>query len=179
MNQYKTTNTFQLTRPRKARRGGGGVVQFPKNFNSRAHARRDQRGNTLYPGVSKFQLTRPRKARQRLLCRLGILKHFNSRAHARRDLKAVQERIQECTFQLTRPRKARRSRAKASRGWHKISTHAPTQGATASNLQCASLTTISTHAPTQGATFNNVIMFLDNGYFNSRAHARRDRNILI
>ena len=145
--------SFQLTRPRKARRLCIYHLSVPSwNFNSRAHARRDENCLTASPRIP----------------------NFNSRAHARRDCKRRTRKsnrdisthaptqgatgsdafsFMRSSFQLTRPRKARRlciyhlsvpswnfnSRAHARRdssrspyGSHnlKISTHAPTQGAT-------------------------------------------------
>ena len=143
-----------------------------RNFNSRAHARRDLR---------LFSLLRPAF-------------YFNSRAHARRDRDqnywcpastiSTHAPTQGATglffcwmkyrlFQLTRPRKARQaelatwqqkanfnSRAHARRNISVtnrtqrlvISTHAPTQGATINHHQPPCNSRISTHAPTQGAT---------------------------
>ena len=59
------SQTFQLTRPRKARpdpENGHGSAQ--RDFNSRAHARRDLNLNGRFYFTLLFQLTRPRKARQ-------------------------------------------------------------------------------------------------------------------
>ena len=99
---------FQLTRPRKARPKTGKFICLDSNFNSRAHARRDQGLDIVWLFVpisthaptqgattllfclivlSKFQLTRPRKARRQGLDFVWLfVPNFNSRAHARRDV---------------------------------------------------------------------------------------------
>ncbi len=98
------------------------------DFNSRAHARRDEQNiptvlefliSTHAPTqgatvirfacyrASKFQLTRPRKARLLSASLVIAPVNFNSRAHARRDSGARSIYTLFMSFQLTRPRKAR------------------------------------------------------------------------
>ena len=118
---------FQPTRPRRARPADGrasdsalvsthaptqgatlssSIVILYSCFNPRAHAGRDRGSEFKRLGV-QFQPTRPRRAR----LRTGRLEHLRTK------------------FQPTRPRRARphgQARAPA----YKVSTHAPTQGAT-------------------------------------------------
>ena len=171
--QGKKTLSFQLTRPRKARR----LLQYHLSdtgyFNSRAHARRDQVDQFDRLGVPKFQLTRPRKARHAFVAFLRSKYDFNSRAHARRDVlcdnifgalfistHAPTQGATYTCFRIGLSTAYFNSRAHARRDimyggqetYALISTHAPTQGATDTYQVVNRVRKISTHAPTQGAT---------------------------
>ena len=188
---------FQLTRPRKARLQGliGSTASW--NFNSRAHARRDALKEAAYrlgyisthaptqgatssafssSDLSSFQLTRPRKAR--LTRALIVLPsgNFNSRAHARRDSNLNGKFYFTLLFQLTRPRKARLWSLYPLGYASRISTHAPTQGATKSLLDNS--LTISYFNSRAHARRDYACLFHQPSgfYFNSRAHARRDKH---
>ncbi len=149
---FAPAREFQLTRQRKARLCVDKMRLIEQNFNSRAHARRDVGGREDARIYRKFQLTRPRKARLLWVVLWQDMTDFNSRAHARRDLPQFYNRFgrgyfnsratQGATlfretsemfgiFQLTRPRKARPCKARKRSCGNSISTHAPTQGATA------------------------------------------------
>ena len=192
------SQTFQLTRPRKARpdpENGHGSAQ--RDFNSRAHARRDLNLNGRFYFTLLFQLTRPRKARPALFNLCYIVVDFNSRAHARRDgnsltifsdIKPISTHAPtqgatgsdgaeavSFTFQLTRPRKARQERSDKSLWSKSFQLTRPRKARQCRINSTSSTSSISTHAPTQGATKRS---YLSDGRainFNSRAHARRDK----
>src|SRR3970040_1169583 len=76
--------------------------------------------------------------------------------------------------QSTRPRGARPPELLVVRLLNEVSIHAPTRGATQTEIVNADLTDVSIHAPTRGAT-----QFVQPGHrtamrFNPRAHAGRD-----
>ncbi len=146
---------FQPTRPRGARRSRTGPrARRARSFNPRAHEGRDRppcwtagqrgpvsthaptRGATGTPWRScptarLFQPTRPRGAR-----------HEDGRL----------QRVEQRQFQPTRPRGARRPRARRPRHHKRVSTHAPTRGATGCARHREPRARVSTHAPTRGAT---------------------------
>ncbi len=129
---------------------------LPYYFNSRAHARRDSYSRSVSLFISLFQLTRPRKARH--TSRYDRLKSFVFQLTRPRKARRIVQRIGFLTtvFQLTRPRKAR---------------PAPFL------LFCVDGQFQLTRP--RKARLLLFIIRLDHFYFNSRAHARRDRNILI
>ena len=57
-------------------------------------------------------------------------------------------------FQSTLPREERRKADRCTSGSNGISIHAPTRGATISNVDFKSIPYISIHAPTRGATYD-------------------------
>ena len=141
---------FQLTRPRGARPFSCAVVQafvvsthaptrgatvaltswamFCK-VSTHAPTRGATQGVAFVFTNTVFQLTRPRGARQEFCL---MLQYFTR-------------------FQLTRPRGARHSLFSRP-PICKVSTHAPTRGATSHLGQLAGRYQVSTHAPTRGAT---------------------------
>ncbi len=78
---------------------------------------------------------------------------FNPRAHAGRDL-ARTSTIWAAPprFQPTRPRGARRALRRFVYQLLRVSTHAPTRGATFPGARLPGVGAVSTHAPTRGAT---------------------------
>ncbi len=102
------------------------------SFNPRAHAGRDRRRPIRrgWPSTS-----------------------FNPRAHAGRDL-ARTSTIWAAPprFQPTRPRGARRALRRFVYQLLRVSTHAPTRGATFPGARLPGVGAVSTHAPTRGAT---------------------------
>ena len=141
---------FQPTRPRRARPSVPVSGNRVERFNPRAHEGRDTpRGSHAFGEV--FQPTRPRRARRRWCSSRRPPTCFNPRAHEGRDLRHG--------FDLKQVR---------------VSTHAPTKGATPDQRECPRARQVSTHAPTKGATyFCGQPNFLSRG-FNPRAHEGRD-----
>ena len=150
--------SFQLTRPRKARRLCIYHLSVPSwNFNSRAHARRDENCLTASPRIPNFNSRAHARRDFPYTRKLSSMTYFNSRAHARRDQIICNQLLNLNGFQLTRPRKARLfvypifaitssfqlTRPRKARPvppvgiwiFPEISTHAPTQGATKHNTE--------------------------------------------
>ena len=144
--------SFQLTRPRKARRFG--VDSQPSARIISTHA--PTQGATRHC-VSEY-----------LLCL-----YINSRAHARRDDIYMGHAINPTTFQLTRPRKARLKLCGKRCNLSFISTHAPTQGATNSFFSPSVRFSFQLTRPRKARPpYTRKLSSMT--YFNSRAHARRD-----
>ena len=76
-------------------------------------------------------------------------------------------RIQVLQFQSTLPREERRKADRCTSGSNGISIHAPTRGATISNVDFKSIPYISIHAPTRGATVTFVPLIVANCIFQS------------
>ena len=125
------------------------------DFNSRAHARRD--------GIFEKILI--------------DIQHFNSRAHARRDSTKRSDKSENTNFN---------SRAHARRDGviflldeiQIISTHAPTQGATGGACNVAAESKFQLTRPRKAQHICHE-SYTATCNFNSRAHARRDRDWML
>ena len=144
--------TFQLTRPRGARRNVFENYSLNLNFNSHARVGRDFcEGHTIQNGVlfqltrprgarpsspnfrassGTFQLTRPRGARQGNSTHNCVIFQFQLTRPRGARRHFIQQRPAKRTFQLTRPRGARPGRLLDNTFISIISTHTPAWGAT-------------------------------------------------
>ena len=146
-----------------------------RSFNPRAHAGRDRRPVCTTSQLAMFQPTRPRGARRAASFRPPTsTNRFNPRAHAGRDLSQAEALLEAPQFQPTRPRGARPSWRRRFLAFDRVSTHAPTRGATCALARLPVRAEVSTHAPTRGATPRNRRRCRGCRSFNPRAHAGRD-----
>ena len=123
---------FQPTRPRGARPSPAPAAPCSRCFNPRAHAGRDVSSVNSLPADLLFQPTRPRGARLRRFTPWHRPStRFNPRAHAGRDHAGWQLHYGQREFQPTRPRGARPRHHLRALERCRVSTHAPTRGATA------------------------------------------------
>ena len=146
--------SFQSTRPRGARPPRLDYQQTVHCFNPRAHVGRDQthhqyqyrqlvsihaptwgatRISPILTLTTWFQSTRPRGARLISFSYFSSVRRFNPRAHVGRDAFAEAYNLDVL-----------------------VSIHAPTWGATETQLTLAESDGVSIHAPTWGATFNLI-----------------------
>ena len=171
---------FQPTRPHEARPVEPHAVRCSAGVSTHAPTR----GATLLLDglcqerrVSTHAPTRG--ATYRLLLSPSVQRPFQpTRPHEAR-LPAISARRAIQRFQPTRPHEARQTGTGTVDRDSRVSTHAPTRGATRPAFaDGARSRTVSTHAPTRGATDLPRVAAADRDGFNPRAHTRRDRAAL-
>ena len=126
-----------------------------------------------------FQPTLPQRERPMAIPLSDTSNYFNPRSHKGSDLRAIWCQINEPILQYFNPRSHKGSDClpPLRRGCNRISTHAPTKGATGDgnvNLQDLG---ISTHAPTKGATCRRQNTAFTRGHFNPRSHKGSDQKL--
>ena len=195
--RLRLAHRFQPTRPRGARQKAG--LDPGHELDVSTHA--PTRGATgASAGTSMltptFQPTRPRGARPNAMPRVCGSRCFNPRAHAGRDAPPGLF-FTTSPVSTHAPRGARLARVGRVDAFERVSTHAPTRGATVELAQWLSLlqfqptrprgarpvgqdvdrrlVPVSTHAPTRGATLPAPVRLRAGLRFNPRAHAGRDR----
>ena len=171
----KVHATFQSTHPRRVRPSLRRALPLrPWRFNPRTHAGCDLRVSRFFMPSRVFQSTHPRRVRRSAAAIPCSICCFNPRTHAGCDISGVvPESLAQ--FQSTHPRRVRRLLGGRQVRVHRVSIHAPTQGATSStcgshrsessfnprtHAGCDSAVrpvfrvgdVVSIHAPTQGAT---------------------------
>ncbi len=167
---------FQSTLPQGERLPGSVFIFSIRRFQStlpqgERHEERAQRMNT-----KKFQSTLPQGERHFMLFFNHLKFDFNPRSHKGSDASTS---VSKSALRYFNPRSHKGSddeNIDYDGIKNNISIHAPTRGATTSDVCKRFIQLISIHAPTRGATANNDVNEIAAWDFNPRSHKGSDPN---
>ena len=148
----KNHTGFQSTHPRGVRLTIQTLSVGEENFNPRTHVGCDWNINCDWSALGgEFQSTHPRGVRRRCCPCWYLTRYFNPRTHVGCDARPSYTYIRVAYFN-PRTHVGCDTNTEIIRSCRVISIHAPTWGATPSEVELMSAQSISIHAPTWGAT---------------------------